>query len=130
MRPRAILAALALCAAWAASAQVPGVVREVLRRAPGPAEGQEVILVRVEIAPEAATGRHSHPGVEAGFVVAGEVVMEVEGEAPRRLAAGDSYFVPAGRLHDVRAVGDRPARALATFVVERGAPLAVPAPPR
>ncbi len=128
MRARALLAGLALCAAAAAHGQPPGVQRQVLQRAPGPSDGQEVLLVKVEIAPGAAAGRHSHPGVETGYVVEGEVVMEVDGEAPRRLFPGDSYLVPAGRIHDVRAVGARPARALATFVVERGSPLATPAP--
>jgi quercetin dioxygenase-like cupin family protein len=119
--------ALALCAATALHAQPPGVQRQVLERMAGPADGQEVLLVRVEIAPGAATGRHSHPGIETGYVAEGEVVMQVDGEAPRTLVAGDSYLIPAGRIHDVRVVGARPARALATFVVERGRPLATPA---
>lgn len=121
--------ALALLAAGTLHAQPAAVQRQVLQRSAGPGEAQEVLLVKVEIAPGASTGRHSHPGVETGYVVEGEVVMQVEGEAPRRLAPGDSYLVPAGRVHDVRAVGDRPARALATFVVERGKPLAIPAAP-
>jgi quercetin dioxygenase-like cupin family protein len=121
--------ALALYAASAPHAQPPGVQRQVLQRTAGPADGQEVLLVRVEIAPGAAAGRHSHPGIETGYVVEGEVLMEIEGEAPRTLVPGDSYLVPAGRIHDVRAVGARPARALATFVVERGKPLATPAAP-
>ena len=118
---------LALCAASASLAQPPGVQRQVLERKAGPADGQEVLLVRVEIAPGAAAGRHSHPGIETGYVLEGEVVMEIEGESPRTLVPGDSYLIPAGRIHDVRAVGGRPARALATFVVERGKPLAAPA---
>jgi quercetin dioxygenase-like cupin family protein len=128
---RTVLAGLALvlCAASAPRAQLPGVQRQVLERAAGPVDGQEVLLVRVEIAPGAATGRHSHPGIETGYVVAGEVVMQVDGEAPRTLVPGDSYLIPAGRIHDVRVVGGRPARALATFVVERGKPLATPAAP-
>ena len=131
MNARALLAvlALALCAAPELQARPPGVQRQVLERMAGPAEGQEVLLVRVEIAPGESAGRHSHPGIETGYVVDGEVVMEVDGEAPRRLVAGDSYLIPAGRVHDVRATGPRPARALATFVVERGKPLAVPAAP-
>lgn len=129
MSARVLLAgiALALCAASTPQAQSPGVQRQVLQRAAGPADGLEVLLVRVEIATGAAAGRHSHPGIETGYVVEGEVVMEIEGEAPRTLVPGDSYLVPAGRIHDVRAVGGRPARALATFVVERGRPLATPA---
>jgi quercetin dioxygenase-like cupin family protein len=129
MKARALLAclAVALSAASALQAQQTGVRRQVLQRTAGPADGLEVLLVKVEIAPGAAAGRHSHPGIETGYVVEGEVVMEIEGEAPRTLVPGDSYLVPAGRIHDVRAVGGRPARALATFVVERGKPLAAPA---
>ncbi len=129
MNARVLLAGLvlALCAASASLAQPPGVQRQVLERKAGPADGQEVLLVRVEIAPGAAAGRHSHPGIETGYVLEGEVVMEIEGESPRTLVPGDSYLIPAGRIHDVRAVGGRPARALATFVVERGKPLAAPA---
>ncbi|MCW5591811.1 MAG: cupin domain-containing protein [Burkholderiales bacterium] len=130
MKPRALAAlALALLAAGPLRAEPAAVQRQVLQRSPGPGEAQEVLLVKVEIAPGASTGRHSHPGVETGYVVEGEVVMQVEGEAPRRLVPGDSYLVPAGRIHDVRAVGERPARALATFVVERGKPLAIPVAP-
>jgi quercetin dioxygenase-like cupin family protein len=131
VRARRVLAGLALAvlAAPAVHAQAPGIQRQVLQRAAVGAGEREVLLVRVELAPGAAAGRHSHPGVETGYVVEGEVVMEVDGEPPRRLVAGDSYLVPAGRIHDVRAVGERPARALATFVVERGKPIATPVSP-
>ena len=121
--------ALALLAAGTLHARPAAVQRQVLQRSAGPGEAQEILLVKVEIAPGASAGRHSHPGVETGYVVDGEVVMEIDGEAPRRLVPGDSYLVPAGRIHDVRAVGGRPARALATFVVESGKPLAAPAAP-
>ena len=54
--------------------------------------------------------------------------MEVDGEAPRVLKAGDSYFIPAGRIHDARAHGAVATRVLATYVVEKGKPLSTPAP--
>jgi quercetin dioxygenase-like cupin family protein len=121
--------ALCLPAALPAWAQSPGIQRQVLQRAPAEGGERDVLLVKVEIAPGAAAGRHSHPGIETGYVIEGEALMEIEGEAPRRLGPGDSYLIPAGRIHDARAVGNGPVRVLATFVVERGRPLATPAAP-
>jgi quercetin dioxygenase-like cupin family protein len=131
VRTRALLAcaALVLPVALPAGAQSPGIQRQVLQRAPAGGGEREVLLVKVEIAPGAAAGRHYHPGIETGYVVEGEALMEIDGEAPRRLGPGDSYLVPAGRIHDARAVGHGPVRVLATFVVERGKPLATPAAP-
>ncbi len=120
--------ALAL-GALLAVAQGPGIQRQVLQRGASEGGERDVVLVRVEIAPGAAAGRHSHPGIETGYLVEGEAVMEVDGEAPKRLGAGDTYLIPAGRVHDARAVGSRPVTVIATFVVERGKPLAVPAAP-
>lgn len=129
MKAAAAVAGLALAlAAASALAQAPGIQREVLRRSVLEGGEREMLLVKVVIAPGAAAGRHVHPGIETGWLVEGEAEMEVEGEAPRRLAAGDSYLVPAGRVHDARAVGTRPVTVIATFVVERGKPLATPAP--
>lgn len=120
--------ALAVLAAGLAAAQQPGIQREVLRRSVLEDGSREVLLVKVVIAPGAAAGRHTHPGVETGWLVEGEAEMEVEGEGARRLSAGDSYLIPAGRIHDARATGTRPVTVIATFVVERGKPLASPAP--
>lgn len=129
MRPLLAAATAALVLLGSpAPAQSPGIQRQVLQRAASAGGEHDVLLVRVEIAPGASAGRHSHPGIETGYVVEGEAVMELDGEPPRKLGPGDTYLVPAGRIHDARAVGPRPVTVLATFVVERGKPLATPAP--
>lgn len=121
--------ALAIAAAFAvtAVAQVPGIKRTLLQRT-DVGDSREAILGLAEIAPGAAAGRHTHPGVEFGYVVEGSASLEIEGEAPRLLKAGDSYMIPAGRIHDAKTVGDQPTKVLATYVVEKGKPLATPAP--
>ena len=53
-------------------------------------------------------------------------------DGDRRRAAdrdegGDSYLIPAGKIHDARNTGDAPVKVLATYVVEKGKPLATPA---
>ena len=121
--------ALAIAASFAmtSTAQAPGIKRTLLQRI-DLGDNREAILGLAEIAPGAAAGRHTHPGVEFGYVVEGSASLEVEGETPRLLKAGDSYMIPVGRIHDAKTVGDQPAKVLATYVVEKGKPLASPAP--
>ena len=52
---------------------------------------------------------HSHPEEEVWIVVSGRLAVTVAGEE-RVLEAGDAAFVPAGVLHQVRALG--PVRAV------------------
>jgi quercetin dioxygenase-like cupin family protein len=123
---RILPALAAVCLAGATVAQAPAIKRTVLQRAEA-GNNLEVILGSAEIAQGGSTGRHTHFGVETGYVIAGTSVLEVEGEPPRLLRAGDSYLIPAGKVHNATArEGD--AKVLATYVVERGKPLATPAP--
>ncbi len=126
---RRIAAALALAtfAAATAIAQAPGIKRTILQRGDLTAD-REVVLGQAEVAPGASSGRHTHFGVETGYVVEGSSSLEIEGETPKLLKAGDSYFIPAGKAHDVKTVGDAPVKVIATYVVEKGKPLATPAP--
>jgi len=121
------LAAIVACLASVALAQQPGIKRTLMQKN-DLGDNREVILGLAEIAPGGAAGRHSHPGVETGYVLEGTTSLEIDGEAPRLMKAGDSYFIPAGKIHDAKAVGDKPAKVLATYVVEKGKPLATPAP--
>jgi quercetin dioxygenase-like cupin family protein len=117
---------LALVTATSTLAQAPGIKRTLLQRT-DVGNNMEVILGLAEIAPGGSTGRHTHFGVESGYMIAGSASMEIEGETPKLLKAGDSYTIPANKIHDAKAVGDGPAKVLATYVVEKGKPLATPA---
>ena len=110
-----------------AVAQAPGIKRTLLQRSDVSSD-REVILGHAEIAPGGSAGRHTHFGVEVGYVLEGTMSLEIEGETPKLLRAGDSYVIPAGKIHDPKAVGDVPTKVLATYVVEKGKPLATPAP--
>ena len=80
-----------------------------------------------EIAPNVNIGRHTHPGYETGYVLEGDLTLLVEGKPPLALKPGDSYQIPLNAIHDARS-GDKGAKVLAVYIVERGKPLAVPAP--
>ncbi|KLK89835.1 cupin [Microvirga vignae] len=104
-------------------AQPSGIGRtEVLRHDLG-APGREVIQVRVDFAPGAAFGMHTHPGEEVAYVLEGSLEYQFEGKPPITLKTGDSLFIPAGTPHAARNVGSDKAAELATYLVEKGKPL-------
>jgi quercetin dioxygenase-like cupin family protein len=116
-------AALAL-AAGAASAQ--GIKRTPLQDVRFPA-GYHIVTVIAEIGPGQLAGRHTHPGVDTGYVLDGAATLLVEGKPDQELKAGDSYAVPAGVPHDIK-TGDKGLKIMAVYVVEDGKPVATPAP--
>jgi quercetin dioxygenase-like cupin family protein len=91
------------------------------------AEGREGVQVIAELPSTVATGRHTDPGEEMGYVLEGTIQFEAEGKPPVTLKAGDVFFVEAGRVHEAKNVGQGAAKVLATYVVEKGKPLASPA---
>jgi quercetin dioxygenase-like cupin family protein len=88
-----------------------------------PGTNYETVIGLAEIAPNVSVGRHTHPGPESGYVLEGDLTLLVEGQPPLALKAGDSYKVPPVASHDARA-GDKRAKVLVTYVVEKGKPLA------
>jgi quercetin dioxygenase-like cupin family protein len=110
-------------------AQQSGIKRTLLmKKELAGIDGREVYLGTAEIAPGVSGGRHTHDGHEIGYVLEGTALFEVEGEAPVTLKPGDHYHVDAGKRHDARNIGAGPAKVLAIYLVEKGKPLAVPAP--
>nr|WP_229192499.1 cupin domain-containing protein [Bradyrhizobium brasilense] len=107
-----------------AHAQQPaGFTRTDLQRHDLSVGGREAVQVRVDIAPGKAFGRHTHPGEEIIYVLAGPLEYDVDGRPPARLKAGDVLFIPAGTVHAARNVGDVTASELATYIVEKDKPL-------
>jgi quercetin dioxygenase-like cupin family protein len=88
---------------------------------------KEVVLMSVAIQPSGAVPLHSHPGDCVGSVVEGTVELLVEGQAPRRVAAGEAYNNLRGTVHGFRNVGDTQAKLLNSLVVDKGAPRVQPA---
>ena len=57
----------------------------------------------------------------------GDMVLIVEGLPDKTVKTGESYQVPPGAIHDAK-TGPQGAKIIATYVVEKGKPLASPAP--
>jgi quercetin dioxygenase-like cupin family protein len=117
-------ATITACGIGAASAQ--GIKRTPLQDVKFPA-GYHIVTVIAEIGPSQLAGRHTHPGVDTGYVLDGAATLLVEGKPDQELKTGDSYAVPAGVPHDIK-TGDKGLKIMAVYVVEDGKPVATPAP--
>jgi quercetin dioxygenase-like cupin family protein len=109
-------------------AQKPGISRTILQRKDISIPGHEAVVARVEIAPNAFAGRHTHPGEEISYILEGEGEILIEGQAPLKVKAGDSFIIPAGAKHDAHNTSAKPLRLVGVYVVDKSKPMATPAP--
>ena len=109
-------------------AQQPGFKRTILQQVDISVPGREAVTAVSEFQPGASPGRHSHPGEEVGYVLEGTVMLEQEGKPNVTLTAGQAFLIPAGKVHTATNTGTGTARILANYIVEKGKPLATPAP--
>ena len=75
---------LAAVSTGALFSQNTGVQRTVVHKADVSVAGREAVIARVEIAPQARAGRHTHPGDEISYVLEGEGEILIEGQPPRQ----------------------------------------------
>jgi quercetin dioxygenase-like cupin family protein len=122
------LSILGCVVAMALLAQTPGFQRTVVEKADVSVPGREAVVARIEFAPGAHAGRHTHPGDEISYIIEGEGELLIDGQPPRKLKAGDGFVVPAGAKHDARNTGTGPLKLAGVYVVEKGKPLATPVP--
>lgn len=104
------------------------IVRQPLQKSEFPGDTYATHIIQVTVAAGGAVGRHTHPGIEMGYVIEGTGVLSVDGMPDQMLKPGDSYSIPAGAVHSARTTSATPIRLVATFVVEKAKPLATPAP--
>jgi quercetin dioxygenase-like cupin family protein len=104
----------------------PGITRKILSQMDGPMSGYVTIIVEAEIEAGATVARHTHPGIESVYVLEGEYDLPVQGQPTRRLKPGDGFQVPPETPHAGGKV-EQKVRITATYVVEKGKPLASPA---
>lgn len=92
--------------------------------------GQEVLILKRTFPVGGSSGWHVHPGVETASLLSGEMLLEMAGQQPQRLRAGDSFTAPRGVAHNGTSIGKVPARLVITYLVDKGAPVrtAVPRP--
>ena len=92
--------------AGSALAQQRGIKRTVLHSFEFP-EGYTTVTAVVELPAGTCAGRHTHPGIDSGYVMEGDFVLKVDGKPEQKLKAGDSFETQPMTIHDACSVSNR-----------------------
>ena len=124
---RLLLIGALISIAGASAAQTTKVVPLLSRDLTGIA-GKEGAMVTVEFAPGAANPIHRHGANVFVYVLEGSVVMQVKDAAPVVLHPGQTFYEGPDDIHLVgrNASKTKPAKFLAFFVKDKGAPFVMP----
>ncbi|GAB3258248.1 cupin domain-containing protein [Chitinimonas naiadis] len=92
--------------------------------------GKRGLLAVVSFAPGQASTPHRHDGSLFAYVLEGEVLSQMTGEAPVTYKAGDSWYETPRQAHLVarNASDSKPARLLVWALVGEGKPIREPLP--
>ena len=107
-------------------AQAPGFKRIEVQDRDLSVAGRHAVQAKAEFEPGGAVGRHTHPGEELSIVLEGQLLLEVDGQPARTVKAGESFFIPANTIHAGKNTGSGKAVVFATYIVEKGKPVATP----
>ena len=97
--------------------------RTEIQRGPLSLPGREMVQVRTEIPVGVASGWHTHPGEEVGYIIAGTVQMEIRDRPTLTLNAGDGFLIPPRVPHNALDLGPDTGMMLSTYIVEIGQPI-------
>jgi quercetin dioxygenase-like cupin family protein len=129
--PLAIVVAIATASCATAQTPVaaakPPAKRTILQKADvATSPAQETLIGTVEIPVGAGNPKHMHNGTEMGIVIEGQLRQEIDGQPARVLGPGDSFLVPRGVPHQTFLLGDKPAKLISTWTVDKGGELMIP----
>ena len=97
---RTIASSLAVAAVLAVGGLLPGPAaadmtsEPVLEAALEGMDGMAAHVIRVEVGPGAETERHLHPGHVFVYVLEGAVEIDLDGEEPVTVSAGEAIYEP------------------------------------
>jgi len=124
------IAALALNAAAEEPKAVVQPVRNIMERHDqSGVPGKEIVIGTATLPPGSVIGYHTHPGDEAGYVLKGNLILKTQGQPDRHLKPGDSFFNPRGAIHSLTVAPESDGgMAVSAWIVDKGEPIATPAP--
>ena len=88
--------------------------------------GYQTVTQFSQIAAGVCIERHSHFGIETGYVMEGDFLLKVEGRPDQLYKAGDHIPVPLGVPHT--ACTRSGTKIFTVHIVEKGKPFATPVP--
>jgi quercetin dioxygenase-like cupin family protein len=101
--------------------------RTILQQTDVPGSNYTVVLALTDIKANMTAARHTHPGVEVSYVLAGAADFVIDGIGVKHLKAGDNFRLESGVKHSVKN-GPADTKILAVYTIPKGAALATPAP--
>src|SRR5579872_4919843 len=131
--PRGLaVATLALAALLASSGRAAeessagsAAVLSLMQRDLAGVSGKEVLVLTVEYGPGESSQPHRHDSNVFVYVLQGSVRMQVQGQKPVTLTAGQTFYEGPGDVHLVsaNASATQPAKFLVFMVKSKGAPV-------
>jgi quercetin dioxygenase-like cupin family protein len=116
-----IAAGFIAAAAWSQTTPNPNV--KIYYTTPLENDASRVVrLQSVTIPANSGNKFHQHPGDQWAAVQEGEVTFIAKGEAPRVLKAGDSVYIPRGKIHRNQNNTDKPARSIELVIIDKDKP--------
>ncbi len=88
--------------------------------------GKETTMLSIDWPPNSTTGRHTHPGDEYAVVLEGALELDVDGQPPRIIKAGQAYHNLQGVVHETKNASKGRTRSIAVLVLDKGQPLQIP----
>jgi quercetin dioxygenase-like cupin family protein len=122
--------AVAVCGSQPLRAQQQPIKRtDLLKTELTEMKDSEMNVWVADVAPGAATGRHTHPTPRFVYVVEGAVVLEMDGRPSQTFKAGQAFVEMPNQVHNFRnASTTDPAKALGFQYGAKGQPLQTSAP--
>ena len=120
---------IVLCLAAATAAAQEATVAPLITQELAGIAGKEATMLMVEYAPGGSDAAHRHNASVFVYVLEGAVVMQVKGGQEVTLGPGQTFYESPEDVHTVsrNASTTQPAKFLAFFVKQKGAPITVPA---
>ena len=90
-----------------------------------PDEDPMISVVKVTIPPHSKLKWHTHPCINAGYLISGEVTVTTDDGLERVVKAGEGLIELVDKLHYGRNDGDVPAEIIVVYAGVKDQPLAV-----
>jgi quercetin dioxygenase-like cupin family protein len=78
-----------------------GLERKIVLQQDAAIPGYETVLAEVSIAVGGREGRHWHSGTLVGYILEGELTLELEGQPTKIVKAGEAVLIEPRQVHPV-----------------------------
>ena len=126
---KAALVAVLLCAVSGRLIAQEAKVTPLMTKELADMPGKEALMITVEYPPGSKDAPHRHNAHAFVYVLEGTIVMQLKGQKPVTLTAGQTFYEGPEDVHVVgrNASSTKPAKFVVLLLKKQGAPVLVPA---